>query len=125
VVEYEEILLRNNKTGPGVSMDTCSGKDRLKLMTQIIQSSLEKTARGKKMEAAADATLQLIDFAQELVGGMLQGYPPAAIAWSGFCTLTPVSQMQPNLVKVVESQVTQKTIPSETRQGEPEDARGT
>jgi hypothetical protein len=96
VIEYEDILTGKKKHGKSASatthtntLDGCSGQERLEKMKQITETLLEK-AKHEKTEAAADFVLSLIDVAQDQVGGLLQAYPPAAIAWSGFCTLTPV-----------------------------------
>ncbi|KAK3369440.1 hypothetical protein B0T24DRAFT_708020 [Lasiosphaeria ovina] len=42
-----------------------------------------------KLEAAASMMMQLIEAARENVGALLEVYPAAALAWSGFCTITP------------------------------------
>ncbi len=96
VEDYEGILTQSttDKLAPAEAPDNMlaggSGKERLELMTRITQHSLEVDKRQEKMEDVASATLQLIGKAKETVGGMLESYPPAALAWSGFCTIAPV-----------------------------------
>jgi hypothetical protein len=94
VNEYEEILTRY-KNGPSSTQNVlgnCEGEERLKLMKEITDKSLQKAQSRPKKETAADVTIQLIEFAREQVGALLGAYPPAALAWSGFCTITPVSR---------------------------------
>jgi hypothetical protein len=75
---------------PKNMFERCSGKIRLDLMNQITEKSLNKAKSRAKLEATAEVAVKVIDLAKEKVGSMLDAYPPAALAWSGFCTLTPV-----------------------------------
>jgi NWD NACHT NTPase-like protein len=93
VIDYEIILTKykNGPTAPPKNMfERCSGKIRLDLMNQITEKSLNKAKSRAKLEATAEVAVKVIDLAKEKVGSMLDAYPPAALAWSGFCTLTPV-----------------------------------
>jgi hypothetical protein len=120
VNEYETILTRY-KFGPSSQnvLGACDGEERLKLMTLITEKSLQKAQSKPKVESAAGSTIELIDFARETVGALLGLYPPAALAWSGFCTLTPVNQTS---LEPFFSTLTKDADSAETHHRETEDA---
>ncbi|KAF2670758.1 hypothetical protein BT63DRAFT_411860 [Microthyrium microscopicum] len=91
LVEDYEMILTRYKNGPSKenAFANVDDEERLKLMKEITDKSLRKAKSRPKAEAAVEGTVQAIEFARELVGGFLEPYPPAALAWSGFCTITP------------------------------------
>jgi hypothetical protein len=92
VSKYEDILTQY-MYGPSSRKDLedCDEQERLKRMRDITDKSLKKAQSRPKIEAAAGVAVQVIDLVREQVGSLLSPYPAAALAWSGFCTLTPVS----------------------------------
>lgn len=63
---------------------------RFELMKSGVQEALKRAQKHSKAEGAAEIAIKLVDFAKDKVGDLLDAYPPASLAWSGFCIITPV-----------------------------------
>lgn len=63
---------------------------RLELMTAIATAGLSKR-RGSKASQVEDVSRLIPECSKRAVAMELDEFPAAALAWSGFCTLTPVS----------------------------------
>ncbi|KAF2669730.1 hypothetical protein BT63DRAFT_425404 [Microthyrium microscopicum] len=94
VEDYEIILTKFIKGDSALKKENIfkdvDGTRRLQLMKQIVDKSQEKAKAHPRTEAVGETAGQIIEFASETVGGLLEAYPPAALAWSGICTLTPL-----------------------------------
>jgi hypothetical protein len=91
VADFELILsrYRNGSQYTTNLFEHCDSEERIALMRDIDQVSRDQSIGRKHMESGAEYLVQLTLAVRETVGGFLDAYPPAALAWSGFCTLTP------------------------------------
>ncbi|EED22491.1 ankyrin repeat domain protein, putative [Talaromyces stipitatus ATCC 10500] len=97
VEKYEQILTQQFNDSPGpIDQDsknmfsTSDRQKRFEMMQNGLQNCLERAQKHPKVEGVAERAVQLIDFANDKVGDLLDSYPPASLAWSGFCIITPV-----------------------------------
>lgn len=94
VVAYESIIAHelpdSLKTGGmNTSFRNRSAEERLALLTCIANNGLEKR-RGSKTSQVEEVSRTIIDDCKSAIRHSLTDEPAAAIAWAGFCTLTPV-----------------------------------
>lgn len=95
VIAYENIISqelpdRLKMGGLNSSFRGKTADQRLELLTAITSAGLEKR-RGSKSSQADDVAKIILDAAREQVESVLPEYQAASVAWTGFCTLTPVS----------------------------------
>ncbi|KND92548.1 hypothetical protein TOPH_02895 [Tolypocladium ophioglossoides CBS 100239] len=94
VVAYETIISQElpdslKLGGANSSFRGKTPEQRRELLSAIAAAGLRKR-RGSKASLADDASRRVLDAAKEAVEGLWPAYPAAAVAWAGFCTLTPV-----------------------------------
>ena len=74
----------------------CDRLERYEKMNNCVKKYLEKAQRHPNIEGTAERSVQLIEFSRDQVGKLLNTYPPASLAWSGFCIIGPVRQIHVN-----------------------------
>ena len=94
VITYENIISQElpdhlKMGGMNSSFRGKSSDERLDLLVAITEAGLEKR-RGSKASQADDVAKALLDSARAEVEAVYGDYTAAAVAWTGFCTLTPV-----------------------------------
>ena len=97
VLAYESIIshalpdsLRPGYNGNGNGLPT-EGERRVELMMMIAKSGLEREVKevSQTDSGDGDARENLIQ-TRSIIASLLDDQPSAAIAWAGFCSLTPV-----------------------------------
>ncbi|PHH80396.1 hypothetical protein CDD82_1762 [Ophiocordyceps australis] len=63
--------------------------ERLGLLALVASSGLQRR-RASKVSLADEAACRLLESARAAIEAVLPDYPAAVVAWSGFCTLTPL-----------------------------------
>lgn len=94
VVAYESIISHElpdylKTGGMNTSFRNRSAEERLALLTCIANNGLEKR-RGSKTSQVEEVSRTIIDDCKGAIRHSLTEEPATAIAWAGFCTLTPV-----------------------------------
>jgi hypothetical protein len=83
-------------------LSECTAQTRISLMKSLINDTLKATELGGVAELATGAA-EVLKSAQEIVGGVLETYPAAALAWSGICAVLPVSAYRlSNLLRCID-----------------------
>lgn len=89
---YEAIIMQElpseQKNG---GVQGIPGDARLAMMEAIAASRLEKTLSERASGGDEEPAKDILIYARETIESFRNVYPSAAIAWSGFCVLTPVS----------------------------------
>lgn len=94
VVAYETIISnelpdRLKMGGLNSSFRGKTADERLELLTAIASAGLERR-RGSDTSQADDLAKKILDQARHYAQATMAQHAAAAIAWTGFCTLTPV-----------------------------------
>lgn len=95
VIAYENIISQElpdhlKMGGLNSSFRGKSANERLELLSAITAAGLEKR-RGSKSSQGDDRAKIILDAARYQVESVMTDYNAASVAWTGFCTLTPVS----------------------------------
>jgi hypothetical protein len=101
VIAYENIISQElpdhlKMGGLNSSFHGKSAEERLDLLTAITTAGMEKR-RSSKSSQGDHVAKGLLDAARDQVASVLPEYNAAAVAWPGFCTLTPVCKRNPRI----------------------------
>lgn len=83
---YESIIVQELQRD---GVQEIPGERRLEMMEAIAASRLEKTL-SERASGGDEPAKDILVYARETIESFRNVYPSAAIAWSGFCVLTPL-----------------------------------
>jgi hypothetical protein len=72
----------------------CKDSERVALMTEMTQVSLEKAKRHENVHQTVKQVSDFVVATSSIINAMLTAYPPAAIAWSGISAILSVGTPQ-------------------------------
>lgn len=90
VLAYENIISQELCTEQKIGGNEIPSEQRLEQMTAIASSGLKKVLSSKSNQV--ESAREILISARDTIDSWLAYYPSAALAWAGFCTLTPVSR---------------------------------
>lgn len=90
---YEAIIMQELPSEQKNGVQEIPGDVRLEMMQAIAASRLEKTLSERASGGDEEPAKDILIYARETIESFRNLYPSAAIAWSGFCVLTPVSYL--------------------------------
>jgi len=70
-------------------------------MTSVVDKMMKDARKHSDLKEGIASTFTFLASLNQPVGSMLAAYPPAAIAWSGICTILSVSMSSHHEIKAL------------------------
>lgn len=115
VVAYENIISQELCAEQKIGGNEIPSEQRLEQMTAIASSGLKKVLSSKSTQV--ESAREILISARDTIDSWLAYYPSAALAWAGFCTLTPVSlstSNSPHILLMTRSSSSSLSSPNKT-----------